>query len=165
MGVRPRVVTRRSQSTLGEVAGLLTGRPVLDVEEQAFPFITIDPAGRPHVALLSRAELEPAEDRDAVLAVTWSPHTTANLQRHGRATLLAVDGTVCHSLKLDLVRSTIDHGLFGCVFRVADHKRDTLGAPLHPLSYRTTPQIAHEEHWENSARALRRLAHGDRDLR
>jgi hypothetical protein len=144
-----------------DVARLLRGTPPLDADEQAFPFLTVDENGYPHTALLSRAEIEPASGGRALLAVVAAPGTRANLERHPHAALLAVHGTVCHHLKLRMVRSlTVEHVL-GCEFIAVQHKRDSLGIPLSPLGFRTTAHLAELEHWRLSAAVLARLQQGD----
>ena len=50
------------------LAGLLHGRPAVGAREQAFVFLTVDQAGFPYAALLSRAELAVSPDRREVLA-------------------------------------------------------------------------------------------------
>lgn len=142
-----------------ELRRLLRGFPEVDADEQAVPFLTVDENGFPHVALLSRAELEPGTD--AILAVIASPHTQANLQRSPRATLIAVQGTTAHYVKLRMTRSLTADGLVGCVFEIVQHKRDSLGIPLSPIGFRTTAVLAEQEHWVRTAALLRRLQHGD----
>ncbi|MCO6000330.1 pyridoxamine 5'-phosphate oxidase family protein [Actinoallomurus rhizosphaericola] len=140
-----------------DVARLLAGGPPVDADEQAFPLLTVDENGYPHTALLSRAELEPAADRTALFAVVASPGTRANLRRHPHAALLAVDRTVCHHLKLLMVRSLAVGDVLGCVFTVTHHKRDSLGIPLSPLGFRTTAHLAELEHWRLNANVLTTL--------
>lgn len=135
---------------------LLRGFPEVGADEQAFPFLTVDESGFPHPALLSRAELEPGPS--GLFAVLAGPRTRSNLERDGRATLIAVHETTAHHVKLRLVRSMIVDDLLGCEFGVVHHKRDTLGIPLAPIAFRTTAEIAEQEHWESTAALLRRLA-------
>jgi len=130
------------------LAGLLDGRPTVGTREQAFMFLTVDQAGFPHVALLSRAEL----------AVVAGRRTRANLERDGRAGLVAVEGTTAHYAKLRVVR-TIDAGeSIGCAMTLAGYQADTLGIPLSPVSFVTTAGLARLEDWAASDRLLRRLA-------
>lgn len=140
-----------------DLGRLLRGFPGTDADEQAFPFLTVDENGFPHPALLSRAELEPGAD--GLLAVIGSPNTRANLERDGRATLIAVHGTVAHYAKLLMVRSVAAGHLLGCEFDVVHHKRDSLGIPLAPIGFRTTAEIAEHEHWARTAALLSRLRH------
>ena len=140
------------------LARLLDGRPAVGAREQAFVFLTVDQAGFPHVALLSRAELAVSPDGREVLAVIASRRSRANLERDGRAGLVAVGGTTAHYAKLRVVR-TIDAGAsIGCAMRLADYRADTLGIPLSPVSFVTTADLARLEDWAASDRLLRRLA-------
>jgi len=143
-----------------ELAELLEGTPDVDAHEQAFPFLTVDEHGFPHVALLSRSELDVGPGRAEVLVAVGSPRTRANLRRDGRAGLVAVAGTVAHYAKLRVVRSIEVQGLLGCALAVVEHKGDSLGVPLEPIGFRTSAEIARLERWEVSARVLRALAGG-----
>jgi hypothetical protein len=140
------------------LAGLLDGRPAVGGREQAFMFLTVDQAGFPHVALLSRAELAVSPDGREVLAVVAGRRTRANLERDGRAGLVAVEGTTAHYAKLRVTR-TIDAGeSIGCAMTLAGYQADTLGLPLSPVSFVTTADLARLEDWTASDRLLRRLA-------
>lgn len=141
-----------------EVARLLTGIPEINGDEQAFPFLTVDDAGYPHVALLSRRELEPQADGDTLLAVVASPRTRANLERDGRACLVAVDGDVAYSVKLQLVRSLLEPDAIAAAFAVVEHKADSAGLPLTGIRFRPTPELVRLEHWDRTAELLIRLA-------
>jgi hypothetical protein len=141
-----------------DLAALLEGAPEVDADEQAFPFLTVDEGGFPHVALLSRSELDVTPGRTEVLVAVGSPRTTANLRRDGRAGLIAVGGTVAHYAKLRVVRSIESRGLLGCALAVVEHKADSLGIPLEPIGFRTSAEIARLERWEASAQVLRALA-------
>ena len=79
------------------LARLLAGRPAIGAREQAFPFLTVDEGGFPHVALLSRAEVGVSPDGSEVLAVVAGRRTRANLERDRRAGLIAVGGTTAHA--------------------------------------------------------------------
>jgi hypothetical protein len=161
---RPRPVTGPGACEDGtmtvpdDLERLLRGFPAVGADEQAFPFLTVDDNGFPHPALLSRAELEPGGG--GILAVIASPNTRANLQRDGRATLIAVHGTTAHYAKLRMARSWTADDLLGCEFHVSHHKRDSLGIPLAPIGFHTTAEIAEHEHWVRTAALLRRLQHG-----
>jgi hypothetical protein len=142
----------------GELARLLAGWPLAGVAEQAFPFLTIDEAGFPHVVLLSRAELDVAPDGGTVLAVIASPRTRANLARSGRATLIAISGTTAHCTKLAVRRVIETEAALGCALAMTEHKADSLGIPLTPVSYVPPPELAALESWEASRDLLSRLA-------
>ncbi len=141
-----------------ELASLLAGRPDAGAAEQAFPFLTVDEAGFPHVALLSRAELDVTADGGDVLAVIASRRTRANLTRNGRAGLIAIAGTTAHYAKLRVLHAIDTPAAIGCVLQVTEHKADSLGIPLSPISFVTTPKIARAEDWDASRRLLSKLA-------
>jgi hypothetical protein len=140
-----------------DLGRLLTGFPDIDEDEQAFPFLTVDENGFPHGALLSRSEVDVSSDNSAVLIAVGSVRTRANLERDGRAAVIAVDGTIAHYAKLRVVRSLVHDGILGCALEIFEHKRDTLGVPLSPIMFRTTAEIATLERWTVTARVLRRL--------
>lgn len=142
-----------------DLARLIAGWPQVEAEEQAFPFLTVDDAGFPHVALLSRSELDIGVDGSEILAAIRSTRTLANLHRDGRAGLIAVGGTTAHYLKMQALRSqSYDDGLVAWAFEVVEHKRDSLGIPLQPMSFHTSPEVARIERWQASADALKTVA-------
>ena len=114
------------------VAEVLRGHPAVGSTEQAFPFLTVDPAGFPHVCLLSRAELDVVDDE--IRAVIASTRSAANLERSGLATLLAISGSTSHYLKLRMQRHRSAGGVLTAAFAVADHIVDSLGIPLTPIT-------------------------------
>ena len=130
---------------------------MVDAQERAFPFVTLHGEGFPHAALLSRAELEAGPGRADVRPAVRSRRTRANLDRDGRTTLFAVAGTPAHYVKLRLVRSVGWRDLLACVFEVAEHKADSLGIELTPITYRVVEEIARGERWDVTTEALRRL--------
>lgn len=143
-----------------DVGALLGGFPDSDSHEQAFPVLSVDELGFPHVALLSRAELGLSTTDQEILAVVGSARTKANISRDGRATLIAIGGTTAHYLKLRLARSMLCGSALGCAFHVVGHKRDTLGIPLTPIGFRTTEALARAEQWVESRKILETLATG-----
>ena len=136
------------------VAAMLEGTPQVGAQEQAFPFVTVDDEGFPHAALLSRMEVEVGPGRADVRAAVRSRRTRENLERRGRATLVAVEGRTAHYVKLRLVRSTVVHDLLACVFAVAEHKPDSMGIALTPITYPVTADIARAERWDTTVEAL-----------
>jgi hypothetical protein len=136
------------------IAGLLSGVPQVGAQEQAFPFVTVDADGFPHVALLSRMELEVGRDGADVHAAVRSRRTRENLERRGRATLIAVEGDTAHYVKLLVVRAVAVHDLLACVFEVAEHKPDSMGIALRPITYPVTVDIARAERWDTTVAAL-----------
>lgn len=147
-----------------ELARLLGGEPDAGAAEQAFPFLTLDEAGFPHASLLSRAETGVTRDGREVLAVAAGPRTRSNLRRDGRACLIAIDGATAYYAKLRVVRTILAEdpgpagGLEAFAMTVVEHKADTLGVPLTPVTFTPTPEIARAEHWDVAAVLLRRLA-------
>jgi hypothetical protein len=141
-----------------DLVSLLSGRPGLGVSEQAFPLLTVDENGYPHVALLSRAEIEVGTDAAEILAVVTSRRTGANLRRDGRAGLIAVNGMVAYYVKLRVARMLEAGKALGCAMIVTEYKADSLGIPLQPISFVTTAEVAQMEGWDVSERLLRELA-------
>lgn len=137
-----------------ELALLLASWPRPDQDEQAFPFVTVDADGFPHVMLLCTAELLATNDRSALLVAVASANARANLARNGVATLIAADGAAAHYAKLR-VRDTeeFDHfAVFTC--QLANYKRDSLGIPLRPMDFHATREIAENERWASTRAAL-----------
>lgn len=142
------------------LAALLAGRPAADSTEQAFPLLTVDAAGFPHVALLSRAEVEVSPAGDALLAAIASERTRANLLRERRCTVIAVGGQTAHYAKFTVSATLSAPPLLGCELRLADYKADSLGIDLSPAEYTATSGLAQLEHWDRSQALLDRLAAG-----
>jgi hypothetical protein len=137
-----------------ELALLLETWPRPDHDEQAFPFVTIDEDGFPHVMLLCTAELLATGDRGALLVAVASANARANLARNGIATLIAADGAAAHYAKLR-VDQTEDHGHFAVyTCQLAHYKRDSLGIPLRPMDFHATKAIAENERWADTRTAL-----------
>jgi hypothetical protein len=137
------------------IVRLLQGPAEPDRFEQAFPLLTASLDGFCHVALLSRTELD--ADADEVRAAIRSGRTRADLERHGRACLIAVEGTRAHYLHLEL-RRVIGGDTVGAAFGVRQHEVDSVGVELRPLSFRGEPRLAEVEHWQESAALLAWLA-------
>jgi hypothetical protein len=140
-----------------EVIELLRGWPEVGASEQAFPFITIDDVGFPHVALLSRSEVEPGDGNAHVAAVLASPRTRANLARTGKATLIAIGPVTAHYLKLFAVNAWAGRDRDAYLFSVAEHKADSLQIALSGITFRTTDELARAEHWVASRSDLERI--------
>jgi hypothetical protein len=68
-----------------------------------------------------------------------------------------VEGRTAHYVKLRLVRSMVVHEQLACVFEVAEHKADSLGIPLAPVTYEVTAEITRAERWDLTREALQRL--------
>jgi hypothetical protein len=143
-------------SVPSELALLLETWPRPDQDEQAFPFVTVDEDGFPHVMLLCTAELLATDDRGALLVAVASANAQANLARKGIATLIAADGAAAHYAKLR-VRETEEHDHFTVyTFELAHYKRDSLGIPLRPMDFHATQEIAENERWADTRAALTR---------
>jgi hypothetical protein len=140
-----------------EVASVLRGFPSSDVNAQAFPFLTVDDRGYPHAALLSRSEIEPGMDGNTLLAAVASRRTRQNLLRSGAAGLMVVNATACHHIKLRMIASVVDGDILGCAFTLVEHKRDDIGIPLSPLSFRTSAELSVLEDWPRSTAIIARL--------
>jgi hypothetical protein len=153
------VLSAGAHAIPGQLAELLTGRPSVGEQEQAFPFLTVDDNGFPHMALLSRSELDVNPDRSLVLVALYSERTRANLARDGRAGLIAIGGPVAHYAKLEVVRTIEAEGLTGCALELVELKDDSYGIPLQPIGFTTTEQVAAMDRWEATARVLDQLAH------
>ena len=136
------------------VAALLVGGARVGVQDQAFPFVTVDDDGFPHAALLSRTELEVGPGHADLRAALRSRRTRAHLEARGRAVLIAVEGDTAHYVKLRLRRRVVSGDLLACVFDVAEHKPDSLGVALTPITYEVTAAIARAERWDATADAL-----------
>jgi predicted pyridoxine 5'-phosphate oxidase superfamily flavin-nucleotide-binding protein len=141
-------------SVPAELALLLETWPRPDQDEQAFPFVTVDEDGYPHVMLLCTAELLATNDRAAILVAVASANARANLARNGVATLIAADGAAAHYAKLR-VRDSEEHGHFTVyTCQLANYKRDSLGIPLRPMDFHATQQVAENERWAATRAAL-----------
>jgi hypothetical protein len=137
-----------------ELALLLETWPRPEQDEQAFPFVTVDGEGFPHVMLLCTAELLATNDRGALLVAVASANARANLARSGVATLIAADGAAAHYAKLRVADTEeFDHfTVYAC--QLAHYKRDSLGIPLRPMDFRATKEVAENERWAATRAAL-----------
>lgn len=141
-------------SVPAELALLLETWPRPEQDEQAFPFVTIDADGFPHVMLLCTAELLATTDRSALLVAVASANARANLARRGVATLIAADGAAAHYAKLR-VREVEEYGDFNVyTCQLVHYKRDSLGIPLRPMDFHATKEIADNERWLSTQAAL-----------
>jgi hypothetical protein len=143
-----------------EVAGVLTQPVAVGADAQAFPLITVDADGFPHVALVSGAELAVRARDGALLVAVRGSGTRTNLERDRRGALIAVAGTVAHELKLRVVDGVHEPAASAFALLVEQHKRDTLGIALTPISFPVTRELAELEDWALSRALLGRLAEG-----
>ena len=137
------------------VIAMLDGDPVVGAPEQGFALLTVDVAGFPHVCLLSRAELE--ADRDEIRVALASRRTGENLSRDMRGTLIAVQGTSAHYLKLDVTRIVQTATRLGVALTCADHAVDDVGVELAPIGFTPSHELAQLESWDQSAACLAEL--------
>lgn len=138
-----------------EVVLFLAGGPVMGSAEQVVPLLSVDANGLPHACLLSRAQLD-ASSAEVRAAVT-SLGTRANLRRGGGALILVTLGDTVHHCKLGVLRARDSHGVLLVAFEPLEHKADTLGIPLEPMTFVASPWIASLEHWDETAVMLRSL--------
>jgi hypothetical protein len=79
----------------GWAVAVLSAEPTRPYD--AYPLVTVDEDGWPHVALLSWGELLPKGDTHVMLALWPASSTRRNLERTGRAVLdIAGEGGVLH---------------------------------------------------------------------
>jgi len=141
------------------VAAALTTPVEVGVPTQMFPFLTVDDAGAPHCAVVSSTEVAVADDGTELFVVLGGRRSRSYLEASGRATLLAVEGTTLHTLKLTLVASREHDGVFAAALQVADHQADSLGIALVPLGFTPPPDIAERERWDVTVAALAAIRH------
>jgi hypothetical protein len=138
-----------------EVIHFLAGWPVMGGDEQVVPLLTVDADDLPHACLLSRAQLDASAAE--VRATVTSLRTRANLRRTGAALILVTLGDTVHHCKLGVLRAHERRGVLLIAFEALEHKADTMGIPLTPMTFVASPWIASFEHWDESAVMLRSL--------
>lgn len=137
------------------VARLLAGMPSHGSLEQAFPLLSVDAMGLPHVCLLSRAQLEPLPS--GVLALVGSPGTRANIARTGVATLIAVDEDGAHYCKLRRTHSLETPWALAAAFTLVGYKPDPSPVPLAPMAYVPDRGLEEAERWSQGVALLGQL--------
>lgn len=140
-----------------EVVLFLAGGPVMGSAEQVVPLLTVDANGLPHACLLSRAQLDASATE--VRAAVTSLRTRANLRRSAAALILVTLGDTVHHCKLGVLRARDSQGVLLVAFEPLEHKADTMGIPLEPMTFVASPWIASLEHWDETAVMLRLLDH------
>ena len=137
------------------VVALLAAEPGPDVSfDQAIPLLTVDSAGYPHVALLSRGQLRVSPGGSELLAVVAGTRTRANLLNSRRATVMVVSGQTAYYLKLDVCATVEDAGRLGAVLRPRRCLADSVGVDLAPMAFRRSADLAARERWDDDARVL-----------
>lgn len=122
--------------------------------DQAIPLLTVDAAGYPHVALLSRAQLRANPGGTGLLASVTGTRTRANLLGNRRATVMLVGDQTAYYLKLDVVATVEQAGRLGAVLRLRHCLADSAGVDLAPMAFRQSAELAAREGWDNDARVL-----------
>jgi hypothetical protein len=117
--------------------------------------LTVDADGHPRHCALSRTEL--AVVGSFLDAALYARRTGENLQRERAATLVAVDGDEIVSFRLATNRILRLDGLLGVRFEVLGVETDSLGVELRPPAFVPTAELARDEHWDATRRALDRL--------
>jgi hypothetical protein len=125
--------------------------------DQAFPLLTVDAAGYPHVALLASAQLGVDVALTVVLASVAGTTTRANLSRDRRATLLAVDGIALHIAKVDVVATVETDDRAGFALAVTSYRLDSAGTALHPMMFARSDALMAAERWDKDTEVLARL--------
>ena len=133
------------------------GRPQVGVWDQAVPLYSVDDDGYPHVALLSRAEVDVAPDRAGLFAVIASPTTRSNLVSRGTAGTTIVSADTAYHLKLQAGATLEAEGALAVDLRLRTIKADSIGIPLRGLGFHVAEDLAVLEQWDRSSRLLDRL--------
>src|SRR5262249_29532951 len=133
----------REDGIPGPALAILHAQPGPDGEfDQAIPLLTVDSAGFPHVALLSRDQLRPGRPDGEPFASVWGPGTRANLLATRRATVVLIAAQAAYYLKLSVVRTVEHAGRLGAMLRVAGCTTDSAGVDLSPLGFRRSAELA-----------------------
>lgn len=138
--------------------------------DQALLLLSMDEAGTPRVAMLSRAEVHVVADDLLVVAVWSGSRSAANIERSGAATLFWVVGGAAVSASLRYTDSRLlasapsgdpaGHALRALTLQVVDVRADEVGyAELTaPLTFAVHEPEAILSRWEDVAQRLGALA-------
>ena len=136
-----------------ELLPLLAGRsPAIGLPSQMFPLLTVDDLGYPHACFVSCAEVRAAED--SIVVTIASRASRGNLERSGRALLLAVVDDAAYHLKLRVRRAHREDDRVTVTCTVTHVKRDSVGVALRAMTFVPTDELRELERWTASQRAL-----------
>jgi hypothetical protein len=138
------------------LAPILHGDAEIGRDEPVFALLTVDTGGLPRSSALSRTEL--AVQGAGVHVALHARRATANLERDGRAVLVAFDGDAILSVGLQVEAAIRHDGLFAARLGITGGEADSLGIPLRPATFVPTAEVARMEHWDRTRAALARLA-------
>jgi hypothetical protein len=141
--------------TTDSVAGCFGGTPPAGDLDQAFLFLTVNPAGAVDTCLLSRMELRPAGYGFA--AVVASRRARANLASRPVATVIAVCDDEMHTYTCQVDARVDADGAAALALGIRDHRRDGLGIELTPIRYRVEERLRVDERWDRTDRLLQLL--------
>ena len=121
--------------------------------------LTTDADGFPRHCALSRNEIDVAGTH--VHVAIHARRASADIERTGAATLVAVDGAdiLMYRLRLETALHT-DH-VHAFRFSVIASEADSLGIPLTAPTFLATPELAELDQWEATEAALAALRRGD----
>lgn len=126
-------------------------------QRPAFPLLTVDDAGFPHVCLLAADQIDVHEDGERLGVSVSGRGTTEFLRVRGRATLIVIEGEEAHYLKCQVVASVSVDGRTGFVLAVGSHKADSAGVDLTPIEFSFSEELATAEDWSRDLSVLRAL--------
>jgi hypothetical protein len=138
------------------VADCFGGTPSVGDLDQAFLFLTVNPAGAVDTCLLSRMELRLASYGFA--AVVASRRARENLADRPVATIVAVCGDELHTFTCEVDARLDADGVAAFALGIRGHHRDGLGIELTPIRFRVAERLHAEERWDRTDRLLRVLA-------
>jgi len=147
----PSLVERLSQRDLARRLGV------------AVPFVTVDPAGRPHAMLLSYLEIRAHDAGSVGLVILATSRSARNLVERGTGTLLIVEPDLVAYVKLRAVDGPLpvpgaaDLGLGYFLLAVEEVLEDAAAEweggmrMTHAIEYRPVPTL--EESWAKATLA------------
>lgn len=120
--------------------------------------LTDDEDHFPRVCLLSKVELD--MPGDAILnCVVRSAHTSSNLQRLGKATLVVAFEASVFYLKMEVSKILVaEDGLLVVSFAVLAEKKDSFDVPIRPMQFLASAGVREIENWEETRLLLDQLS-------